>query len=181
MHFFPSDSNLKCIQFENMKNFLLPIISFCSFIGISFGNTNFQELFGFGTKLEVDSTQAQKHVSSSFEDLISIFEKEKLLIKRLKSDLKSTQKIQDFISEVERYHQDPNYLNHPLNQFNLLKRVTFIVPKIILTIGKINPEAKSILAPLDKQEFRLGAALGLLNLQRFHGLDPKDFIRGQYF
>lgn len=136
------------------------------------------EIFGSGLDDKLMRMVKGKHLASSFEDLEILHDKEKKFIGKL-AKLPTNPDIKSYLdSSLPGLTGDHNYyLYHPINSFHLLKRATHLAPKII----KDHPELKEILEPPDKMDFRMGAMLGILNLQHYHGLSSDDLMGGKFF
>ena len=81
---------------------------------------------------------------------------------------------------------DEDHVYHPINAFHLLKRTCMASQGILKSVAKhIGDEAAKaasdiLLAP-DMNDFKLGATLGIINVQHHHDLDIKDVLKGQLF
>ncbi len=81
---------------------------------------------------------------------------------------------------------DPlEYVSHPVNAFNLLKRAATLVPELMKKEkekgGGVSPVGKllSALSLSDRGDFLDGATFGILNMQFAHQLDPREIMAGK--
>ena len=91
-----------------------------------------------------------KHLSSSTEDLILLFNAEKNIVKFLKSDstkeLFNTKDIKEIIEsylksvDFDEKTETEEYVFHPVNAYHLLKRTTKWIPKLTKVIPNLDFE-----------------------------------------
>ena len=110
---------------------------------MTFGNSFFIYIF----QREKATT---KHLSSSTEDLILLFNAEKNIVKFLKSDstkeLFNTKDIKEIIEsylksvDFDEKTETEEYVFHPVNAYHLLKRTTKWIPKLTKVIPNLDFE-----------------------------------------
>lgn len=127
------------------------------------------------------------------EDLKSLYQREVEFVPKLIEILPEIRenlpkfwqdKILVYIEDHNNSLEVPNYLDHPVNLFHLLKRTameaTFIFTTLLshgLTQVAVE-DLKQILSPPKMEDFHRGGGLGILNLHCYYGFKPKDLIKG---
>ena len=162
-----------------------------------------QELFSYnGLHQHILEKESVRHLSSSMEDLVILFETELKVVKLLnESDLvlrmpqKQRKVIAKYLThfgrDVPELNDDSDstkmekFITHPINAFYLMKRTAVWLPKVKeMVVTAKQPALSNISSVLSEihlpeaQDFISGATFGLVDLQFYHNLNISNLAQG---